>query len=1156
MKLTPEQNSALGLKENICLVANAGSGKTAVLARRYVSILTNTPATVAEIAAITFTKKAAAEMQVRVRDLLIREESIATTDGIKDKIARAINDLDLARICTIHSFSGDVIRGFGNTIGLNTDFTELEQRRAEWTTDFVVRKTLRKLLNSQSDISSGLRDLSLIYPMSSISTVVSVLVNNSELRDKVSRWLRDPDEVICENRCRTILDYLRQMLSSVVDLIDVSTVTEPDGSDVREFVCKLRGMLNWPTGNITDDMVQATQVLSMLGAVYTDRGSGRKTKAPSFAAELPTWPAGIGIAPLKTAFNHSLVQTELRQISIARVLHAVAATAAGDYDSMKHDARQMDFDDLIRGATNVFLNPVAGPKAIAGIRYLMVDEFQDTNSAQMDLFMAMLAVAGKSHSSLNCFIVGDPKQSIYGFRDADVRHFYSAQELLDSANNGNLSRRDLTVSFRMTAPLALFVNMVCDHLFSENVNGGISYSPIVAARTDGIQPGSSGVHFLYVSGLSDPDKSDTDDPESGSDGGSSIDDASLNEVLCIVNFISQIIDNNTLSISNPDGSLRPVSFGDIAVLSRRMNFVARLARVLATKGIPVRIAGGRNFFIRPEVTDVCALLTYLSDPTDLSALVAVLRSPMFEVSDSAITAFIVAQRSSQVGSIMSSDNPDISSSLAELAGLKQRMLSRPSANLVRTFLDSKQYLSRANWGAGRRQIAANIDKALSIIDDALENNFANIHDLATVLSPPKGTDTEGDEINADNANAVSVMTLHGAKGLEFPVVILADIAFGTSSGSSVSDAWTEELGLTIPVDLSLYNPHVGSKSVKAFSHLIGRQLSEEKEDAENLRLLYVALTRASHHLIVSLTKESTRSPRNGSLLSLIRNALAHFVIDADDFSYRQLQTLQELRGSVNCYDNGDVSERSIVCPLHHVDTQSLTTFIDRPVFSGQSEIDFSYPLPDTRKPELLAATTIVVRRGEPADHIYLLTSEAGGADYGSDLHDALASTIPRWSQGTAADSLVRYIHPRRPAYAKQLEEDILLLLNSSFMLEHRDQFADAYIEESLAAPLNDTVILGKLDAYWMSADGCATIIDWKTSALDTAAHIDLLFNSHRRQMEIYAWLLFEAYPEVERLTIYVVYTTALRRKLDPIRKVILDKGQVPKPDISDISMKE
>jgi ATP-dependent helicase/nuclease subunit A len=519
---------------------------------------------------------------------------------------------------------------------------------------------------------------------------------------------------------------------------------------------------------------------------------------------------------------------------LARGVRRVFAIAQDEYRRTLDKHGVLDFPDLLERT----LKLVGQMEEFSRSRYrlesryehVLVDEFQDTSRAQWrlvrELVRAWAAGEGVTHGPIppTIFIVGDRKQSIYGFRDAEVSVLDAAAQFIDALRPDAPARAAITRSYRSVHELLVFVNDVCAAMEK------------AADRPDA---------FRYTETDAFPELDEA--PREAEAIGVVIADSDREQAEAVAGEIARLLDERATIRDRHTGVRRPIGPGDIGVLFRTRESHTLFEAALAQRGVPFYVYKGLGFFDAEEVKDVLALVGYLADPYSHLRAAALLRSRIVRISDEGLKHLAPDLAGSLTG-----PRPDTADRLApddrERLDLTRESVTAwidladqvPPAELIDRVLSDCAYAVEMA-GPGFRQARENLKKIRGLIRRIQNRGYATLGRLADYFG---GLAAGGDESNAiiDAADAVNLMTVHAAKGLEFPVVFIVNI--GKGSGTTRDDVRVVPAPFTGDMD----EADAGEPQVAISDHETAADRDEEKDVEETKRLLYVAMTRARDRL--------------------------------------------------------------------------------------------------------------------------------------------------------------------------------------------------------------------------------------------------------------------------------------------------------------------
>jgi len=834
--LTGQQRRAVTARGvSVALSAGAGCGKTFVLTERFLSQLApgHWPAgerpRLSEVIAITFTERAAREMRKRIR-AGCRRRLLEAPEREAEHWLGLIRELDSARISTIHSFCRTLLRSHAVEAGLDPQFEVLEQAQADTLEHELIDDEFRSRLAGGDE---AMIELVVEFGLEPLREMVAVLLGRRHQIDWAT-WQTATPEVLLA-RWETF--WRNVSLPSVLDRIarspETQTVLEiarhegPDHPTMRDrcgvLAERLAGLRQ--SGDPSSDL-EAIQKNARV------RGGGGKGVWPSEATYVRFKGAAECLRRLVDRVRPIVsfdTESACPAAEASLRLLAVAQGVARAYEARKQQLAAVDFDDLLIYARRLLTAPEHGAlrrRLASQTRLLLVDEFQDTDPLQDELVEALV---GEGLTQGKLFLVGDYKQSIYRFRGADPHVFRRRRAGMPAEG-----RLPLTLNFRSQPAILDFVNA----LFCEDL--GEQYEPLVASRPQvGPEPA---VELLWA-----PDEL----PEVRSGQSERI---RRREADFIARRLRAMLESGEKRVWDEEAAergkpaARAVRPGDIALLFRALSDVQYYEEALRSHGIDYYLVGGHAFYAQQEIFDVLNLLRSVASRSDEVSLAGALRSGLFCLEDE--TLFWLAQHPEGLtGGLFAKDLPReltaeqrgrvefAAAVLTELRAVKDRL---PVAELI------ERALARTGYDAvllaeflGERKLA-NLRKLIDRARSLDESGIFSLADFITQLAEfvARQPDEPLAATHPESTDVVRLMTIHQAKGLEFPVAVVPDLDRRTR-GLSAAVAFTPELG----------------PAVKSSSGTGGFELhawrEQEEEQAELVRLLYVATTRAADYLILS-----------------------------------------------------------------------------------------------------------------------------------------------------------------------------------------------------------------------------------------------------------------------------------------------------------------
>jgi ATP-dependent helicase/nuclease subunit A len=863
--LLPEQAAAAyEIKKHISVTAGPGSGKTTVLVERYVHILREQDLSIDQIVAITFTNRAANEMRQRLRSELNLMLRIATDDE-RRRWLNYKRTLDGAVITTIHGFCARLLREFPVEARVDPQFLLLDEHRAAMMLESMVEQVLSEFITGgHIEISR----LTLGVGRSRLAAALTQLYR--EVRSKGLSL--EQLALATANVHATEEDHvqaLEDLERTMDEFLSVRIKTPGTMRKHADLGAK------WPE---VREWLREIPSHETLGEYCRDIEAFRRYRlsaTSSVADHVRAVDALIWGTDLQGRVPQVCLDIFARQYALEMI--NLLSRVDQRLNEEKQKISALDFDDLELRTLSLLERPEVIARTSERYRFFLVDEFQDTNSVQKVLLERLALTKGRRPANL--FIVGDRKQSIYGFRGADVDVFREMTSILLAAGG---EEKPLQLNFRSQPPLISFFNHLFARLFqvpndvpaSEMKNldqlGYVKHEQSEAKRE---LRDTGPLLELMIS----TKPSLEDDPRAEQD--------------------SRVLDAQQVArrIRSLTRSSSPkLKYGDIALLFRAMTQVQIYESVFRRASIPYQTVLGRGFYEREEITDLIQLLRFLDNKTDELALAAVLRSPLCGISDNALLAlrcsptlaevetdplrglsttrrlYTALRRHDEIAYISAEEHQLLDRASKLISQLVDRRHHYPIQDLLRYAVEQSEYMTvvAANFDGAQR--LANVER-LFVLAARFESSGTHlIRDFVRYVEEFEAIGSRESEGQIDQAaDAVRLMTIHQAKGLEFPVVIIPDLQ---RLSRVATDTWVlldRHQGLTLKVPDGRGNLVAGC----TFSDFEKRHAW--REQFESMRLLYVAASRAEDRLIMTgVTEELARlNGANDSWLKWIWQSL-------------------------------------------------------------------------------------------------------------------------------------------------------------------------------------------------------------------------------------------------------------------------------------------
>lgn len=834
MNYTSAQRAAIETHDrNVIVIAGAGSGKTRVLADRFVALLQAHPDwPVASLAAITFTEKAALELRARIRAAIDDQIAIAEPGEKRTFWHNRGIELDGARIGTIHSLCASIVRANAAWLEIDPGFEVLDEAESAVMRDAALDETLTILTQQPAGQLFG------HYRVN----VLRQTLNSALEWDEADLPDIDPDSAM--SRFHSLYD---ESISSAVDTLcrDVSFIealnwtplTPPEPPDK---LARIWNQIALQRTHLLNNNQMPADALGLLEgwakAIKLNAGSPAAWHGELEHAKqvLKVIRAGVNAA-LKEIGAPFGEWDELAAVLIPHWSAAVKLTHQ-TYRQHKQRAHALDFADLERLARNLLQNDAVRTRYRAEFNHVLVDEFQDTNAAQREIIYGLT-----QHQPGSLFVVGDPKQAIYGFRGADVAVFEQVRHEIAESGGTEIN---LDTSFRSHEALVGAYNQAFARLLVrvEGDDYTVAYEPMLSSRL------AETHHIPAIEIIALIDRYAPESMQKSAEPMRQLEAGVLAERLAALK-------NERWPVWDRHANVyRPLEYGDCAVLVRASASMQFIEEAFKDVGIPYVTIAGKGYYDRPEVRDVMSLLSVLYNPADELALATALRSPLYSLSDDALYCVRLSAPEKSLWTALNempleafheltaADTDAIRfarESLARLRGLAGRVTV---AELIRRALDDTAFPAMLIGLPDGARRAGNLEK---LLDMAQRVGQLSLGEFLIWMKDRSDRELREGEAPIETGGAVNIMTIHASKGLEFPVVALFDTSRQRGNSEPPALIWDRQVGLASCVK------NENDELVKPVAYRLAERYAKRRESAERLRLLYVSMTRAADRLIVT-----------------------------------------------------------------------------------------------------------------------------------------------------------------------------------------------------------------------------------------------------------------------------------------------------------------
>lgn len=854
---TQQKNAIFATDGSVLVSAAAGSGKTAVLVERVINLITRSENSidVDRMLIVTFTRAAAAEMRERISKAI---NKLLENDPYNPNLLKQKQLLYTASISTIDSFCSDIVREYFHSLGVSRDFRIADEGELDVLRKTALDNAFNTFYSSDSDefialldaFSSKTGDVNLREAVLKICTFLST-------QPFSEKWLDDMLSNYAENSVaesiwgKIIIEYSKTTVHHAINLTQNSLkILENDDKLHKSFAPK-----------IEDDLVFLENLLKKL---YSNSWNDICSTALSFTAARLTPPKGYKDNPLKVAvaanrdevksaiksvqfyFNNSEeeIVSEMRELQgLVSTLFDLVREYLREFDALKSKKNILSFSDIELLTVKLLAEPLDDTYQKTSVAFeisnrydaVIVDEFQDVNDVQDLIFKCV------SREENNIFVVGDVKQSIYGFRQAKPQIFIDRKdsyEKYDEKNPAYPATIILDKNFRSRKEVCDTVNFIFSNLMTKQ-SAQMDYTKDEMLNVGASYPDSSDCDFE----ISLIEKSIFEDYDS----------AEI-EARFIAKKIHKMM-NSGFVVKDGD-TQRKATYGDFAVILRSIKNTAQTyVKTLIDNGIPAFSENKENSFEAKEVKIILNLLRVIDNPALDIPLLSVMCSPIYGFTPDELSQIRADNRYSNLYTAVnnySSKSEKTKEFLTQLEQLKNYSYTCSVDELIGKIYDTTAIGAITAAVKGGEAPTRNLD-LLRIYARSFESNgYKTLSDFISYIDKlvENGTQLPAASADSDSLNSVRVLSIHASKGLEFPVCFLADTAKQFNKTDLKSDVLIDSiagLGIKKREGICRYN---------TLPRLAVEIEIAQNEIAEELRVLYVAMTRAKEKLIAVGSKKN------------------------------------------------------------------------------------------------------------------------------------------------------------------------------------------------------------------------------------------------------------------------------------------------------------
>jgi ATP-dependent helicase/nuclease subunit A len=732
------------LGTSFVISAGAGTGKTTLLIDRLVNIVLTGHLKLDQVAAVTFTENAATTLKLRLRDALERARAEAARPAVVARASEGLATIERAQVSTIHALCTAMLQERPIEAGVTPGFRVADEALSDFIFEEAWEEWLQDRLTGKDDLLEAvilsripLEKTSPIGDPMTLRKLARRLVSQRDLAPHIGSVDLDP---------KPVRDWFKARIARAAEL----TLGRPEADTLVAAVRSLSAEIA-KTADLADaDLIVALRSLR----VRKGLGNKRMWKADEAFDECRAITLGIA--------ERGAIWEKEKNASFYSGLVVALQGVQAIYERRKNEAGVLDYVDLLMKAAEA-LRGNASLRSYFRERFraIIVDEYQDTDPLQVEIIETLAGFSASAPSDRSIppasyVVVGDPKQSIYRFRRADASIFAAACEAATTRPGVELV--SLTQNFRSTPAILRFVNRFFSGTIKKSQHGQPDYEALAASPNIADEPSLLALKFAV------PLEAEVLEAEASA----------------VAGFVAAAVQSGALKVR--DGDLTRASrAGDVLILARRLTQIRPLEQALERASVPFVVDGGRSFFLRSEVVETHAVLRAIDDPSDTTSLVAALRSSFFGVSDRAIAEWRFAGRDLSI--LGAEDEGDeVGRALHLLRRLyEERTRLQPAALIEKLFDETSIFaaLHAAERGSTARAQPriSNLKKVVHLARQAEDLGLLTLRGFNLILA--NRLDGAGEEPDLPSSrpgdpHTVRIMTIHKAKGLEAPVVILYD----------------------------------------------------------------------------------------------------------------------------------------------------------------------------------------------------------------------------------------------------------------------------------------------------------------------------------------------------------------------------------------------
>jgi ATP-dependent helicase/nuclease subunit A len=1023
--------------------AGAGSGKTSALVARVTSLVLADGVPLSRIAAVTFTEKAGAELRDRLRAEF--EKIWRGADDRKHLAEQALDDLDGAAIGTLHAFAQRLLTEHPVEAGLPPIIEVLDEVGSSVAFDERWSGLQAELLDDDAIAQPLLIAMALDTKLSHLRSLALVLGKDWDLIE---------ERILSGSEPSLGLPDLADFINDASVFLERASQCDADGDLLLVGFAKLRALVD--AFDIAPDDETRLAIVSAMGDVKFSNGRAANWRRPVVDVRQEGNDLSAHARELVSGVLDQCLRLLTRWVG-RRVLHSA---------ELRRREGKLEFHDLLVLSRNLLRRDRGGRAEVhEDYQRLLLDEFQDTDPIQVELAARICGGADADAPRWQdvvippgrLFVVGDAKQSIYRFRRASIRTYLQAQDAIGTGAS-------LSTNFRSVAPVLDWINAVFAQLIQPVQDAQPGYVPLVAHRA-GAGAGPA-VIVLGAEPHADAPRADVVREREAAD---------------VAAVVRQALEEGWTVFDERTAVWRPARREDIAVLVPARTSLPYLEDALSAAGIAYRAEASSLVYQAAEIRSLLATARAIADTTDSLSLVTALRSPLFGCGDDDLWRW--KQGGGRLSIYSEGGDGPVGAALNYLRRLSSQARWLTPSEVLAAIVTDRRMLEVAAIGTRSRD---SWRRLRFIVDQARAWSEVSHGGLRAYLA---WAAHQGQEVSRvaeavlpeTDADSVRIMTVHAAKGLEFPIVIMSGLTSQGAAGRGVTLLWPPEGGYSVKL----------ARKVQTGDFEAAVPVDEQMDDLEKLRLLYVAATRARDHLVVSLHRSDKGQQTAAKSIAGVGGATAAGATTFDGFEYQT-----------------DAAEVSAIAP-------------PPPFADWLVEIELARSASQA-KPTISASGL----EGTEPDVVLDRDVDPGWAKGARDLD------LPPWSKGRYGSAIGRAVHAvlqavdlpsgagldeaviaQSTAEGVTGQEPLVRALARSALTSDLVQRAAArehWRETYVGTVGSDGIVLeGYVDLVFREEDGSLVVVDYKTDAVPSGAIASRVVY-YKPQMDAYCTALAAA----------------------------------------------